>query len=224
MMDQSANADQTTHAAGRQVILTLSASFLVVLLGLSALYRATEGGVSFTTETYRRIQVEKQAQDIPALRIVDQSNEKTDLNSFFKSSNKVWIVDFIYTRCQTVCLALGSKYQQLQTQIQQRGLGGKIGLLSVSFDPTNDTPAALMRYAQRLQANPAVWKIVTLENVNDKHKLLSEFGIMVIPAPLGEFEHNAAFHLVDSQARLVKIIGYEQTDQLLDLTLALLKQ
>jgi protein SCO1 len=223
-MNHRGDADRKTTIASQPLMFTLLASSLVVLLGLIALYRATEGGVSFTTETHRRIQVEKQAQDIPALRIIDQSNEKTDLNSFFKSSNKIWIVDFIYTRCQTVCLALGSQYQQLQTQIQQRGLGGKIGLLSVSFDPTNDTSPALTRYAQRLQATPAVWKIVTLENVNDKNKLLSEFGIMVIPAPLGEFEHNAAFHLVDSQARLVKIIGYEQTDQLLDLTLALLKQ
>jgi protein SCO1 len=222
-MDNAQQVNQSTRAICGQLSLTLMASGLVMFLGLTALYRVTEGGASFTTETHRRVQVDNKAQPIAALKIVDQSGRNTDLDLLFKSGNKIWIVDFIYTRCQSVCLSLGSKYQQLQTQILQRGLENKIGLLSVSFDPTNDSTAALERYAKRLQANPNIWQIVSLANANDKRVLLDEFGIMVIAAPLGEFEHNAAFQIVNSQADLIKIIDYAQFDQLLDLTLNLLK-
>jgi protein SCO1 len=102
-------------------------------------------------------------------------------------------------------------------------LQDRVGLLSVSFDPSNDNSAALLRYAERQKADQKIWKIVSLKNVVDRSTLLDEFGIMVIAAPFGEFEHNAAFHIVDARARLIKIVDYQQTDQLLDLTLSLLK-
>ncbi len=203
---------------------TFVASTLVVLLGFIGLYRTTEGGASFTTETRRRIQIEKQAHDIKPLKIIDQSGNETQLDTLFKSHNKIWVVDFIYTRCQAVCLALGSQYQQLQNQIKQRGLEDRVGLLSVSFDPTNDNAPALQRYAERMRADPTIWKIVSLSSASDKSALLDEFGIMVITAPLGEYEHNGAFLLVNSQAKLIKILDYQDTKQLLDVSLHLAKQ
>jgi protein SCO1/2 len=39
--------------------------------------------------------------------------------------------------------------------------------------------------------------------------LLDAFGIMVVPAALGEFEHNAALHIVTADGRLVRIIGIQ---------------
>ena len=38
--------------------------------------------------------------------------------------------------------------------------------------------------------------------------MLDAFGIMVVPAPLGEFEHNAALHVVTSDGQLIQIIDY----------------
>jgi protein SCO1 len=222
-MSDRQEAALANSSANRQVLSTLLLSCFLLLLGLATLYLATEGGTSFTTETYRRIQVDKQPQNIRALDIVNHLNQTTDLRSFFTSSKKLWIVDFIYTRCQSVCIALGSNYQRLQMQIQERGLEDRVGLLSVSFDPSNDNSAALLRYAERQKADPKIWKIVSLKNVVDRSKLLDEFGIMVIAAPFGEFEHNAAFHIVDARARLIKIVDYQQTDQLLDLSLSVLK-
>jgi protein SCO1/2 len=50
--------------------------------------------------------------------------------------------------------------------------------------------------------------------------LLDAFGIIVIPAPLGEFEHNAALHLVSGAGRLFRIVDYVDATVALDTALA----
>jgi protein SCO1/2 len=43
---------------------------------------------------------------------------------------------------------------------------------------------------------------------------LDAFGIMVIPAPLDEFEHNAALHLLKGE-HLLRIFPLEKSDEAL---------
>ena len=111
-------------------------------------------------------------------------------------------------------------YQQLQAHIEARDLQDKVGLLSISFDPANDSPAALADYAKRMGMNPQVWQIATLTHWQDRRRLLDAFGIMVLPAPLGEFEHNAALHLVTSDAMLSRIMDYADAKAALDTAVA----
>ena len=50
-----------------------------------------------------------------------------------------------------------------------------------------------------------------------RHKaLLDAFGIVVLPAPMGEFQHNAAFHLIDRQGRLARITDFDNPAQALE--------
>jgi protein SCO1/2 len=188
--------------------LTFAASLAALLVGLVVIFAATDQGHAFTTEALRRGEVERQPQRIPDFALQDGAGSSTALRRLLADDQKVWIVDFVYTRCQTICTSLGSVYQQLQQQIQQRGLQGRVGLLSVSFDPANDDPQALRDYASRMRLDPDVWRIVTLAKVQDRRRLLDAFGIMVVPAPLGEFEHNAALHVVTHDGRLVAIMDY----------------
>ena len=215
---------------------TFTASIAVLIAGLALMLFATGGGQSFTTETLRRQQVSAQPQLIDAFAVTTASGEKTTLNALLATpvngggnngannvgdgSGKVWLVDFVYTRCQTVCSSLGSIYQQLQSGIEARGLQGKVGLLSISFDPANDDALALAAYATRMRMNPAVWQIATLSKWADRRRLLDAFGIMVVPAPLGEFEHNAALHVVTTGGQLIQIIDYLAYRNAIDQALA----
>ncbi|MBC7707157.1 MAG: SCO family protein, partial [Rhodoferax sp.] len=180
----------------------------VLVASLLVLLHATGGGQSFTTETLRRQHISQQAELIPAFDVTLGNGQRTTLKAVLAPGGKVWLVDFVYIRCQTLCLSLGSIYQQLQAQIEPRGLQDEVGLLSISFDPVNDSPAALAHYAQRMGMNPRIWQIATLTRWQDRRRLLDAFGIMVLPAPLGEFEHNAALHVVSSDTMLTRIIDY----------------
>jgi len=185
---------------------TFSASLAILVAGFMAIGQATDMGRAFTTETLRRQEVARQPRPLPEFVLRDATGRNTSLHPLLASDGRVQIVGFVYTRCQTVCRSLGSTYQQLQGQLVERGLQGKVGLLSISFDPAGDSAAALREYAQRMRMQPQVWRIVTLALEADRQRLLDAFGIMVVPAPYGEFEHNSALHIVSADGRLIRIV------------------
>lgn len=195
--------------AGQGLLKTFAASLFALAAGLATVGHATDGGRSFTTETLRRDEVAREPRAIPDLAVRDASGQITALQQMLAADGRVQIVDFIYTRCQTVCTSLGSIYQQLQQQLLDQGLDEQIGLLSISFDTASDDTAALQAYTARMRMAPGAWRVVALAEPADRQRLLDAFGIMVVPAPLGEFEHNAALHVVAADGRLVRIIDIQ---------------
>ena len=185
---------------------TFAACLIALILGFGFVASATDGGRAFTTESLRRSEVARRPASIPDFTVFDASGRKQSLRDLLTRENRAWIVDFVYTRCRTVCASLGNTYQKLQAEIVERGLQGRVGLLSISFDPANDGPESLRDYAARMRAHAGAWQIVSLGEARDRRRLLDSFGIMVVLAPLGEFEHNAALHIVDRDARLVAIV------------------
>ena len=193
------------------LIGTFVLSMGVFTAGLAAIFQATAGGTAFTTETLRRAAVLQAPMAVPDFVVVDAQGQVQGLRNLLGQGGRVVIVDFVYTRCTTLCLALGTVFQQLQSQIVRQGLQDRVGLLSISFDPLQDRPPELAAYAQRMQMQAAVWQLVSLRSEADRRRLLDSFGIMVVPAPLGEFEHNAALHVVSPEGRLVRILGLDES-------------
>jgi len=213
--------ERSAGAAPPGLLRTFALTLLALLLGLVLLFRATAGGQAFTTETLRRSEVDAAPRALPDFALIDASGRRVDLHARLAADGRVWIVDFIYTRCQTVCSSLGAVYQGLQQQILTGGWQGRVGLLSISFDPANDDAAALRAYAARMGVDASAWQVLTLARPADRQALLDAFGIMVLPAPLGEFEHNAALHVVDAGARLQRIVDVDAPAQALDVALRL---
>ena len=116
------------------------------------------------------------------------------------------IVDFVYTRCITVCGALGGVYQVLQREIEQRGLQDKVRLLTVSFDLEHDDPRSLAMYARVHRAHAGIWSLVTPVTADARDQLLRTFGVQVVPDGVGGWVHNAALHVVDPGGKLVRIV------------------
>lgn len=65
--------------------------------------------------------------------------------------DKIVIMDFVYTTCTTICPVLTAVFTQLQDRLGER-LGRDVLLVSVSVDPTTDTPRRLKAYAKRIKA------------------------------------------------------------------------
>jgi protein SCO1/2 len=210
------NTSPSAEAAGPAgnpldgLVGTFAACLGVMLLGLLAIFQATAGGTAYTTETLRRSAVAQAPAPVPDFRVVDAQGREASLHTLLATDGRVWIVDFVYTRCQTLCLSLGTVFQQMQEQIVAQGLQDHVGLLSISFDPVHDRPPALADYARRMRMQPGVWHLASLAEPQDRRRLLDSFGIMVVPAPLGEYEHNAALHVVTADGRLVRILGLDE--------------
>jgi protein SCO1 len=202
-------------------VRTCIACAAVLLAAFIASYGLTNGFAVFTSEDARRLSVLNTPRPLPLIHLIDSNGLQFDLQSLNERNHKVVIVDFFFTRCASICLVLGSKFQRLQNEIIERGVQDSVKLLSISFDPTHDTPLALAAYARRMHANPAVWQFATMATDIDRAAALGAFDVVVIADALSIYQHNSAIHLVDTQAKLARIIDDDEVDSALDMALRL---
>lgn len=193
-----------------------AAIIVVCCLGLGAIFLQTDGFTVLTTEAARRADIQRAPPAMPDAVLTSSDGASATLLDDLRLDGRIAIVSFMYTRCFSICLAMGTQFQQLQDDIQRRGLNHKVRLLSLSFDDA-DTPELLLRYEQRMRSIPTIWRSMGIEGVAARRAVLDAFGIVVIPAPLGQYEHNAAFHIVTPDGRLVRVVDLDETRTLLDL-------
>lgn len=98
---------------------------------------------------------------VPNQVFVDQNGQASSFDTV--RGDRAMAITFIYTKCPipTFCPAMDRQFAEAQALIKEKGLQGKAGLLSVSFDPKNDTPSVLTQHARKLGADPTVWTFVT---------------------------------------------------------------
>jgi protein SCO1/2 len=190
---------------------TALATAVALLLALFATAGLTDGFRAYTSEQARRLQVVETRPLLPETRLLDQHGTRHRLRDWVVQERRLLIVEFVYTRCDSVCRALGSEFQQLQRSIVAEGLQQRVALLSISFDPQHDTPAVLARHAAGLQADPAIWRFASVDRAADLPALLRFFGITVIPDGLGGYQHNAALLGISPEGRLMDIADYAST-------------
>ncbi len=177
-------------------------SLLLVVVGVAAPLVASRGLSAFTTDTARARDVATTPRTVPSVPLLDaDSTPRTLIDTDRSAPRPALIVDFIATRCQTLCAAQNGIYQRLQRDIVSRGLASKVQLVTVSFDPLWDTPRALRYFAVAQRPNPSVWRVLTPRDTTALRPLLDSFGIRVVREG-GEFVHNAALHVVSSDGRL----------------------
>lgn len=181
---------------------------LALAAGIGVLYSLTDGFTVLTAEAARRQAIAAQPRELPAVQVLDDTGSLESFKRNLQDDGRVAIVNFFYTRCIALCLAQGSLTERLQQAIEAEGLQHQLRLISLSFDP-RDQADDLSRYAVRMGADRKIWQFMTLQDAEQRSALLDLFGIMVVPAPLGEFEHNAAFHVVTPDGRLVRIVDLD---------------
>jgi protein SCO1 len=70
------------------------------------------------------------------------------------------VINFVFTRCDTICPVIAMKTQRLQERTADRkGVG--IKYLSISVDPAYDTPARLTEFGTRYKQDPTRWRLLT---------------------------------------------------------------
>jgi protein SCO1 len=189
--------------AGRSVVVTV----LMTLLGIGALWHSTDGFAAFTAEAARRAEILRSPRLLPAAVLEDQDGRTFSLQDY---RGKLLAVEFIYTRCSTICRSLGMAFRQIRDHVPQAMLGSDFALLSISFDAARDDTSSLKAYGDAHGADSRHWRIARVHNPADLQRLLDAFGVVVIPDGLGSFEHNAAIHLIDRDGRLALISDIDE--------------
>jgi protein SCO1/2 len=193
-------------SASERLLPTLAA--LAVMLGaaFAVASHLTLGFRAFTAEDARRIRIAAAPAEISPLRVVGPDGISQALWGA-DARTRVWLVTFVYTRCPSVCLALGSEFQQLQASM--RAPDG-VRLASLSFDRAHDSPEALAAYAKHHRADPARWLVAVPDSDAALSRLLRDTGVIVLDDGAGGYAHNAAIHVITSSGRLVALFDLER--------------
>jgi protein SCO1/2 len=200
----------------------LLAVLMVGMLGAGALSVQTDGFTVLTTEAARRADIARHPRMLPDAALTTSDGARIPFRQALRNDGRIAVVNFMYTRCFSICLAMGGEFQQLQQAIIQSGLGDRVRIISLSFDPA-DTPDDLARYAVRMRAQPGIWQFASIADADRRKVLLDAFGIVVVPAPLGQYEHNAAYHVVMPDGRLSRVVDIGDAAGLLDYVSARLR-
>jgi protein SCO1 len=125
---------------------------------------------------------------------------------------KVWVANFIFTRCPTICPMSTTKMAGVQHR--SRNLGEGFHLVSFSVDPEHDQPHVLQSFAQKYRASPRMWTFLTGDREKLRQTLVDGLKVHMTqgetPDDLMSIGHSAHFVLIDSQMR---IRGYYDTNE-----------
>ncbi len=135
----------------------------------------------------------------PDFELTNNQGETVNMNEL---NGKVRLIYFFFSSCQDVCLPTSFFLSKVQDSLLDKGLQGEDAvILSITIDPTRDTPEVLQAYADQFQADSASWMF--LRGSEDQVKQLAEeYGIMVIKQQDGEFTHTNSILLVDREGNL----------------------
>ena len=143
---------------------------------------------------------------VPDETLIDQDGRAFRISSFQGSA---LLVTFIYTRCPLpdFCPRMDANFAFVQKAVADGRLPGGVRLLSVSFDPDFDTPAALKQHASRVGADPHVWTFATAPSERVE-AWGARLGLSVIRTPHSpaEITHNLRTAVIDRRGRLVTIL------------------
>jgi protein SCO1/2 len=108
------------------------------------------------------------------VELINQNGEKMKFYSDL-IQGKVVIINSFFATCQGSCLPLNQNLAKVQEALGDR-LGKDVYILSISVDPTVDTPPNLKQYAKKLNARPG-WYFLTgsKENVDFALKKIGQF-------------------------------------------------
>lgn len=106
--------------------------------------------------------------------LVNQNGEKMRFYSDLLQ-NKVVVINSFFATCTGSCLPLNRNLEKLQKALGEH-MGKEVFFVSISVDPTVDTPASLNAYAKKLNAGPG-WYFLTgdKENVDFALRKIGQF-------------------------------------------------
>lgn len=135
---------------------------------------------------------------VPEFKLTNQDNKSISDKDYL---GKVYVVEFFFSTCPTIC----PKMNQSMLQLQEEFYGNpNFGIASITIDPAKDTPQVLKEHANLLGVKHYNWHFLT----GDKEYIysLANKGFNLYAGEnnkaAGGFEHSGLFALVDKDGKI----------------------
>ncbi|WP_299776956.1 SCO family protein [uncultured Formosa sp.] len=139
------------------------------------------------------LEIDGEAKKVPEFSFTNQ-NGKIITNTDYLG--KVYIVEFFFTTCPTICPIMSRNLVQIQERF--KSIDG-LGVASFTINPSHDTPEVLKAYAEKYGITNPNWNLMT----GDREAIyqLANLGFNLYAAENGDvaggFEHSGNFALID---------------------------
>ena len=164
-------------------------SFVILIFGIWAVPKIVD---RFTKPRLAKIG------KVPEFSFTNQ-NQKTITNQSYH--DKVYIVEFFFTTCPSICPIMN----QNMVKIQDQFFGNpNLGIASLTIDPITDTPEVLKEYAIQYKITNPNWNLLTGNKETIYKFANSGFNLYVgeNTEVEGGFEHSGFFALVDKEGNI----------------------
>jgi protein SCO1/2 len=105
--------------------------------------------------TYTDVNGETQNRRVPDFRLVNQNGDTISQKDL---EGKIYLADFFFTKCPTICPIMTANLMKLQNRFAQFD---EFMIVSFSVDPVRDTPSVLKEYAEVRDISSSNWYFLT---------------------------------------------------------------
>ncbi|RID89112.1 SCO family protein [Peribacillus asahii] len=144
----------------------------------------------------------EQDRDIEDFSFTTQEGKKLEKSDL---KGKVWVADFIFTSCETVCFPMTSNMVKLQKMLKDEGIKD-VEFVSFSVDPEVDKPDVLKKYADQFDVDYSNWHFLTGYQQDEIIQFAKTgFGTLAVK-PKGEDQviHGTSFYLLNQEGKIVQ--------------------
>ncbi|WP_459926559.1 SCO family protein [Flavobacterium covae] len=130
---------------------------------------------------------------------LENQEGKTISNETYKG--KVFVVEFFFTTCPTICPIMNRNMKLIQDSFASNA---NFGIASITINPETDTQKVLKDHAERLNLKGMNWHFLTGDQ--DKIYNLAQKGFNLYVGQnkkvSGGFEHSGMFALIDKEGKI----------------------
>lgn len=149
---------------------------------------------------------------VPEFEMINENGQRFGSKDL---KDRIYLANFIFTRCPTVCPKMTKEMEKIQKRV--KGLGQKMALVSFTVDPKFDNEKVLFDYARGIHANPYVWTFLTGSNENGELFKLYRDGFKVPVENDGSenlmtIAHAEKIVLVDTESRIRGYYNFDTND------------
>ena len=153
----------------------------------------------------------------PIMQAVDGRvlrEDATPAHLYDLMGDRLVLLSFVYTRCTDVngCPLAKAVFHLVRARLKQNpALAGATRLISMSFDPENDTPEAMRDYGPGSDQDSVEWQFLTTRDRAELQPILDGYGQYTLREYdengdyTGEFAHLLRVYLIDRERRVRNI-------------------
>ncbi|GEN55433.1 SCO family protein [Halobacillus faecis] len=117
---------------------------------------------------------------------------------------KVWLANFIFTNCNTVCPPMTRNMVKIQEQLKKEDINAEI--VSFSVDPTVDSPEVLKEFGKKYGVDHSNWSFITEYTQEEISTFAQESFKTSAVKTEGNDQviHGTAFYLINEEGLVLK--------------------